>query len=170
MARKITGPKVELETSGGKGFDPVPPGEYDAFVYEIGVREFGPNSKNPGLEYYNVQFSIDGPTHNNRRVFSRIALTPTWSSGADNFLFFQFFAALRGMTQLELRKEFNENGGIEIPEPNEIEGRLVGLKIVVKPNTYNGVTKDQNEVAAIFVPKEEKALPKITDTVVELEL
>lgn len=172
MARKITGAKVTLDTN--DSFEPIPKGTYRAFIYEVKAGEYGPNAKNAGREYYNIQLRIEGPTHQNRRVFTMVGLFPQWSSGSDNFMFFQLFAALRGISQVELRKEFNENGGIEIPDPEEMEGRLIEVRIGIEKNTYNGVTEDRNNVQG-FAPVKEgggasASLPTVSDTVVELEL
>lgn len=172
MARRISGEKVE-ESDGG-GFDPLPAGKYLAYVFEVDVREYGPQSKNAGRENYNIQYKIaEDQPYANRRVFDTVGLFTKWSSGSDNFRFFQFFAAVEGISSVELRKKYNADGGIDIPEPQDLEGKLVTIDLGVRENTYNGVTSKQNTVKNVTVASgaDNNVTPtKVSSTVVELEL
>lgn len=169
MARKIQGAPVEMESN---TFEPVPQGTYLCDIYNVDVREFGPNTANRGRENYNIQLRIaDGP-FTNRRVFTTVGLFPTWASGSDNFQFFGLFAAIEGISANELRKRFNAEGGIEIPDPEDIMGYQVTARVGIEENTYQGETTKRNTVRG-FSPAQAgggKAGPLVTDTVTELDI
>lgn len=132
------------------GFDPLPPGKYAATVFQVDDKEFGPKSNNAGRPAWNIQFRIsDGQTGANRRVFQLVGLFPSWAptdknpDGSDNFLFYQFFAALLGKSEKEFRaevKEVAEGKGkktLSLPDAVQALGTEVVLDLGIETDTWN---------------------------------
>lgn len=132
------------------GFDPLAPGKYAATVFQVDDKEFGPKSNNAGRPAWNIQFRIsDGQTGANRRVFQLVGLFPSWAAtdknpdGSDNFLFYQFFAAVQGKSEKEFRaevKEVAEGKGkktLTLPDAVQALGTEVVLDLGIETDTWN---------------------------------
>lgn len=132
------------------GFDPLAPGKYAATVFQVDDKEFGPKSNNAGRPAWNIQFRIsDGQTGANRRVFQLVGLFPSWAAtdknpeGSDNFLFYQFFAAIQGKSEKEFRaevKEVAEGKGkktLSLPDAVQALGTEVVLDLGIETDSWN---------------------------------
>lgn len=129
MARKVSVSAQDVKDSKGQAFGPIPEGKYLVNIYEVKDDEFK-NGGNKGLPNINVQFQIaEGQPKANARVFQTVGLFPTWSSGKNNFTFFQFFKAV-GVV-------FPEDGGdLELPDNDELLGEQVVIDLKIKPDDY----------------------------------
>lgn len=140
---------------GNNGFAPLAAGNYQVTIYDAEFKDFGPNSANAGRPGVNYQFRIsDGQTGANRRVFQQIGLFPRWApsakspDGADNFLFFGFFAALLGKSEKDFRVEVREavesaakagnsaKTELPIPDPVAVLGKPLTLVLGIENDTY----------------------------------
>ena len=142
MARKIGvgGKTVTTEVNDGN-FAPLPAGRYEATIFGVKEGEYK-SPKNKGLPNLNVQYKIsDGQKGANRRVFDLVPLTPTWADGKDAFRFFQFGAAVTGMTEKEFREAAaaaseKKSGSVEIPEDADLLGHAVTITLKVEDDDY----------------------------------
>jgi len=57
-------------------FDALPAGTYLSKLTDGNIREAGPNSKNPGSQYINWEFTIQGGQYEGRRVWTNTSLLP----------------------------------------------------------------------------------------------
>lgn len=164
----------------GNDFEPIPAGKYRAYLFDADERTFGPNSNNADRPYYNIQLKIADGEYENRRVFMMVGLFPVWAptaknpDGADNFTYFDFYAAVNGMSSIEARKLNNEQGGLDYPDPEDFIGMVVEADIGIRNNTYQGETTKQNTVRSLRAVKDTKTnniTPTVLeDTVVEIDL
>lgn len=66
---------LDLSGADTSGFEPVPPGSYNATVYEIEATETSGSGKLPaGVTMIKVQFAIQDEPYENRRVFNNFVL------------------------------------------------------------------------------------------------
>jgi len=157
---KINVSSKAVEDSKGSGFKPIDAGEYEATIYA--VEEIEHFSKKPESPYYNtpaynIQWKIVGPKFANRRLFTRLALRPTWEKGTSNFLFFH----LANAVGVDIPKD---GGDIDYPEADDLLGQPVNIVVKVKQDKYAwekagspaGKEGDflTNEVSAIKPPEE----------------
>lgn len=134
-------------------FAPIPAGKYNVYIFEVTQREFSETSNNAGSSYYNIQLKVaDGQPHANRRIFQMVGLVPKWAptaknpNGSNNWLYFQLYAAAKGISEVEARKLNNEQGGLDYPDPEDLEGLLIEATIGIENNTYKGETTKRNNV------------------------
>lgn len=118
--------------------EPLPAGTYNATIYDVKFKPFGPNSNNPGRPAYNVQFRIaDGQKGANRRLFQLIGLFPTWSTGSDNFMVFRFLSAVTGKSEKAIRAAVKKDrSDFEVPDPKDLLGKPLTLVVGVEPDDY----------------------------------
>lgn len=141
---------TDTETYGGSslGLDPLPTGKYHVAITDVEARESGPNSKNPGSTYLNIEFTVQSGPFEGRKVWTNATLLP-------HALF-----TIKGIL---------EAVGIETTG-NELEFEaddLMNKELAVKVNflkagqvTYNGETRDlddRNEVKRFYKLTEETA-------------
>lgn len=55
-------------------FDPIPSGKYKVTITDGSVERCGPESKNPGKPYWNLQLTIQEGEHENRKLFWNVML------------------------------------------------------------------------------------------------
>ena len=141
MARKIGVGGKEISTETGGNYAPLPAGNYEATIFGIKEGTYkGANSA--GLPYLNVQFRISGGQSGaNRRVFDKIPLTPTWKDGKDAFRFFQFGAAVTGVSEKAFREAAKaasekKTGAVDIPDDADLLGTPVTLVLGVEDDKY----------------------------------
>lgn len=143
MARKVqvTG---EVSTETNTGFKPLKAGKYEVTVFgvEEGAYKNGANKGKPNL---NVQYRIsEGQSGANRRVFDLVPLITNWSDGKDAFRFFQFFAAVQGISEKDFRikvKEAKEAGDtnletLDLPDDDDLLGMELTITLNVKDDDY----------------------------------
>jgi hypothetical protein len=58
------------------GLDPLPTGKYHVAITDGEIRESGPNSKNPGSQYINFEFTVQSGPYEGRKVWSNASLLP----------------------------------------------------------------------------------------------
>jgi hypothetical protein len=61
-------------TSEARTFEPLPSGEYYVRITEVLDKECGPESKNPGKPYYNVECTVQDGPHEGRKLFTNAML------------------------------------------------------------------------------------------------
>lgn len=141
MARKIGVGGKDISTDTGGSFAPLPAGRYEATIFQVKEGKYT-TVKNKDLPNLNVQYRIsDGQKGANRRLFDLVPLSPTWKDGKDAFRFFQFGAAVTGVTEKAFREKAKElaadkKGTIEIPEDSDLLGKGVTLTIKVVDDDY----------------------------------
>lgn len=132
----------EEASSEARSFDPLPSGKYTAYITDIDLRECGPNSKNPGKNYWAVEFTVDGGNFDGRKVWTNVML---------------FNGALYSLAQL--LKATGNAGAIEtghIPDADTFVGQRVVLnvkkqldKYAMKDASPNDPPQFKNEVKGI---------------------
>lgn len=138
---------VVIPEASNNAFAPLPAGPYEVTVFDVEQKVYGDKSGNAGRPNVNVQFRIsDGQKGANRRVFQTVGLFPTWAptdknpGGADNFTFFQFFAAVQGKSEKDFRIEVRESvtagKGIDLPDLTSLLGKPLVIVLSVKPDVY----------------------------------
>lgn len=74
----MTGIRINLSdkeaTSESRDIAPLPNGKYLMAVTEITEEECGPNSKNPGKPYYNLELTVQDGEYEDRKVFTNAML------------------------------------------------------------------------------------------------
>jgi hypothetical protein len=58
------------------GLDPLPTGKYHVAITDGEIRESGPNSKNPGSQYINFEFTVQSGDYEGRKVWANASLLP----------------------------------------------------------------------------------------------
>lgn len=145
---------LKIETAGKKiaaarkgGFPPLPKGPIGVTVSEAEVGEYGPNSANAGRANLKIRLKVEeGQVGERRIIFDTIPLFTEWAptaknpEGSDAFAFFQFFAALEGISEQEFRDKVtaaaDAGEDYEIPDPTEILGTQVTVVLTIENDTY----------------------------------
>lgn len=132
---KIDFKSDEQVLSGNNGpFKPLPAGDYRAQIYDVSLQHFKPTSKNPNRPYYKITFKL---VDNKRQIFQQVGLFPQWSTGSDNFTFFQFFSVVLGMSEKTLRKAVRDDRGeFEVPDPKTLMGKELILNLDIEDDSY----------------------------------
>lgn len=121
--------RVDFSGTEVKDFEPIPPNWYVAKVTDGELREAGENSKNPGSQYINWEFTIQEGEYTGRKQWSNTTLLPEYLSGLKELL------AATG--------KFDVNGELNF-NIEDVIGSDVRIKVRIKQ--YKG--EDQNEVKA----------------------
>jgi len=127
-------------------FDPIPPGVYNAFVYEVTPVEVEKEGgKLPiGTPGFNVQFAIDGGKYDNRRVFKRYYIPPAdydAEKRAKSLGIFSRFLMAIGYDESEVM------GGNFSTDPDDMQGRQCRVSVKIRPATEEYAA--QNEVTGV---------------------
>ncbi len=91
---------TDVEDSGAL----VSPGKYDGVVTGGEIREAGENSKNPGSEYINWEFTIEGGDFGGRKVWDQHQLGREGFAHAQEFLERHWQVQHRWATGLRYRR------------------------------------------------------------------
>lgn len=142
MARKIAvgGQNITTEIQSNT-FTPVKAGAYEVTIFQVkeGVYK-GKNSD--GLPNINAQLRIsEGQPGTNRRLFTLVPVTPNWKDGKDAFMFYQFFAAVLGISESDFRKQVAaaakaKDGSLTLPEDHELLGVPITAIVKVVDDEY----------------------------------
>jgi len=141
MARvvNVSGDDRKAAAAANEGFAPLPAGWYNATIFSVEEREF--RSENyKGESYYNVQFRISEGDYAKRAVFAMVPLRVRWNpteKSPDGFptQFIPFFEAL----------EYEVDGEFEVPDPDELAGQDVTIRLRVVEDTYAQEQKGQKD-------------------------
>ena len=68
--------KIDLSGVQSSGFDPLPAGTYHVKLTDGEIKESGPNAKNPGAEYINFEFTVQGDKYEGRKLWAIASLLP----------------------------------------------------------------------------------------------
>ena len=68
--------KLNFSDIENTSFDALPAGTYLAKLTDGVIREAGPSSKNPGSEYINWEFTVQGGPSEGRRIWTNTSLLP----------------------------------------------------------------------------------------------
>lgn len=74
MSIKVNFSDKEASATAFDAFEPMPTGTYYARITDIDERECGPESKNPGKPYWNVEFTVQDGTFEGRKVWTNAML------------------------------------------------------------------------------------------------
>lgn len=78
MAAKDSGLRVDFSSeeanSEALDFDPIPSGKYHVKITEVTDKECGPESKNPGKPYWNVEMTVQDGEFNDRKLWGNVML------------------------------------------------------------------------------------------------
>lgn len=113
------------------GFKPIPAGTYRARVTDGELRESGPNSKNPGSEYINWEFTISHGDFEGRKQWLNTSLLPHALFGLKGLI-----AATGKFTDEELASDDFDFDINELLEGNP------EVMIVVNQSEYEGETRN----------------------------
>jgi hypothetical protein len=122
-------PRVNLTDVESGGFDPIPAGSYQAKVTDGEIRESGPNAKNPGAEYINWEFTIQGGEFDGRKQWQNTSLLP------------QALFSVKGLLEATGRFTADQlNGDLDF----EIEDVLgADVTIVVRQREWDNETRNE---------------------------
>lgn len=123
--------KIKLNLDDVGGFEPIPAGDYEAYLYEA-----KPTTFRSGNEGFALTFKIADGEYKGRQIFDNIVLTEKayWKLG-------QFWRAIT-----------NDEGIVDI-DTNEIPGfvgRRIGLTIDTEQQEYNGKIQNRNVVKNMY--------------------
>ena len=110
MARVINTAGETVQAGQSSKFAPLAAQEYAVSIYDVEEKEYGPNTANKGRDGYRLQLRVaDGQVGANRRLFQTIGIFLNWAptqkspDGADNFTFYDFFSAIKGVKSKDYR-------------------------------------------------------------------
>lgn len=118
--------RVDFSGVDSSGFDPIPSGTYVAKVTDGELRESGPNSKNPGSQYINWEFTIQEGEYQGRKQWLNTSLLP------------QALFGLKGL--LAATGKFDVDGDLDF-DIEDVIGSDVA--IVVKTKTYDDELRNE---------------------------
>lgn len=135
----IAGKTIHNETTNNRPFPVLDAGDYKVKIKDITSKV--DTGKNAGVEVLNFTLETTD-TDKPKKLFHRVYLSPTWSTGSDNFTFFDTYAAFLGITTKELRaqiKEAQESGdkAFTLPDRIELMGRNFVCTIDVEQDNYS---------------------------------
>jgi hypothetical protein len=123
------------------GLDPLPTGKYHVAITDIEERESGPQSKNPGSIYWNIEFTVQSGDYEGRKVWTNASFLP------------QALYTIKGIMEALGMETTGNELDIEFDD-------FLNKELVVKVNflkagevTYNGTTRqldDRNEVKRFY--------------------
>lgn len=124
-------PKIKLNLDEQTdGFQPIPEGEYEAYVFDVEKTEF--RSGNDG---YKITYNIAEGQYKGRRLWDNLVITPKayWKLA-------QFWKAVTGLS-----------GEVEVDTDQlaDFVGKRVLVKVGIEQNTYQGKTEDRNVVKSV---------------------
>jgi hypothetical protein len=135
------GIKVNFTDVQSSDFEPIPSGTYAARVTDGEIRESGPNSKNPGAQYINWEFTISEGEHESRKQWLNTSLLPQALFGLKGLL-----AATGKFSQEQIDGELDF-------DIDDVVGAEV--KIVVGQRTYEGELRNEvKRVKPVGAPSE----------------
>ena len=151
MALKINFSQEEA-ASESLSFEAIPTGKYNARITNIETRECGPNSKNPGKNYWAIEFTVQDGDYENRKLWTNCML---------------FEGALYTLSQL-LKATGHEDAikTGEIPDEDVFISAPVTLNVRKMRDTYreeqngDGEVLWKNEVKGILKPAEDVSKAK----------
>jgi len=128
----------EEASSEAMDFDPIPTGKYWVKITEVEDRECGPQSKNPGKPYWNVELTVQDGDYELRKLWANVML---------------FEGALYSLSQLvkALGYDVNNSKGFTVPDGEE----LVGKDLIVSVRKQLDVYKMEQEASEDNIYKNE---------------
>jgi hypothetical protein len=120
--------------SEAKDFSPVPTAKYHVAITEVKPQQCGPNSKNTGKWFYNVQVTIQDGPHENRKCFGNVML---------------FDGALYSLAQINKAQGWP----MKVPAPEDLLGTHYMCQINKQLDTYK-INKSKEDGS--FDPAEPK--------------
>ena len=129
-------------------FKPLPKGTYNATVFEVAIQhtKATPKSKMPdGTPYLAVQFKINDPEYDNRRVWGNYMIPPEDYENKEiqNRILFGFFEAI-GYKEEDIRK------WRKLPDMSDLAGRPCRVRLVISKDD-----EERNEVKGVRPPEKE---------------
>lgn len=134
MARVINTSGQKVREGRSDKFLPLEAAEYTVSVYDVIEGTYKPDSAGEGRDNYRVQLRVaDGQKGANRRLFQTIGLFLEWGStpkspdGSDNFTFYDFFAAVRGVKSKDFRNAVKVWTADAKKDAEAVEGWLAAI-------------------------------------------
>jgi|SRR5690349_2195183 len=116
--------------------EPLPSGKYHCKITDISLEVCGPESKNPGKNYWAVEFTVQGGKYDERKLWTNVML---------------FEGALYSLSQLMKATGYDvEAGDVDVPSPDELIGRDVQVRCIVKAANEEKGWDARNEVKGIM--------------------
>lgn len=129
--KKVTA--EELKSTDGGGFQGLDAGDYVAKIVDVEIKEYGPNSKNPGTSYLALELSPienwDGEKVTPEvKIRTGVCLESHWpSSGKLNFTLFQFLKALEGGWDFE-----EDEALVDFEDEDDAQATLMGETLNIR--------------------------------------
>jgi hypothetical protein len=76
MAIRVNFTDTEKYGNSSLGLDPLPTGKYHVAITDVETRESGPQSKNPGSTYLNIEFTVQSGEYEGRKLWVNATLLP----------------------------------------------------------------------------------------------
>lgn len=115
----------EEASSEALSFEAIPTGTYHACVTDITLQYCGPESKNPGKPYWNVEFTVQDGDYTDRKIWTNCML---------------FEGALYTLTQLMKSTGFGDRikpgKGVEVPDAEDFISKHVFVNVRKQRDTY----------------------------------
>lgn len=130
--------KEEAETE-GRSFENLPKGTYHVRASKVQPKACGPESKNPGKPYYNIDWIIQSGPYEGRHLFDNVML---------------FSPALYSVSQLMKALGMSvQKGQTRLPNPKEILDKDVNVFVSTQgERTVNGTTYEARNVIKSYMP------------------
>jgi hypothetical protein len=135
-------------SSEARDFTPVPAGKYKAVITEDSAwAECGPESKNPGKPYWNLNLLIEEGPYSGRHIFTNVML---------------FDGALYSLSQLMKALGYDiESGEFEVPQLEELLTQSVGVQVKIQAKTTDkksGKEYDERNEVRGFLPADHESI------------
>jgi hypothetical protein len=119
--------KIDLSGVQSQGFEPIPAGNYHVKFTDGEIKESGPNAKNPGAEYFNLECTVQDGPHEDRKLWVMASLLPH-----------ALFTLKNIAESLDMGDELDKETFIE-----EIVGRDVIAVVKIRPATEEYEAKNE---------------------------
>lgn len=153
MGFKVPTKGEKVHEPSRSAFAPITAGPVLLSIFDAEAKQYGEKTANAGRDFYKLQFKVEGDVKDvdgknaaNRRLFENVGMFASWAptpknpDGSDNFTFFNFFAAVTGKKEKDLRDEYKKavagEGDFEVPSPSELLGKKVTGIIKIVPDEY----------------------------------
>jgi hypothetical protein len=73
----MAGMKLNLADVEVKSFEPLPAGQYHVIITDWEPRPAGPEAKNPGKYYVNIEMTVQSGPFEDRKIWTNVNLNPT---------------------------------------------------------------------------------------------
>jgi hypothetical protein len=97
---------MSSKEAAAKAFDDIPVGKYNCVITDYSLEECGPNSKNPGENYYRFEFTIQDGKYEGQHLFANAMLFDGALYTISNLMKAVGFAVTEGEMEIPDGEEF----------------------------------------------------------------